>query len=397
MAYLADRARELADIIARHLAAPSPVGGEAIRFAETALGLSDANAWRELLAEADDPDCELLVETLLFPGDGLRRAVEPALSNRPWSAQLADTNGSDDVERLGAAGGADTNAPADVLMDVEALAMALAGRTVRFVLPDASTVAIPLDSEGAALLVRRLRLDNTPPETVLAALASLDDDRWLGACVRLRMARFPWSDAARFMVRTLAERLGTDTDFPRLLDWCCLFLEAEDTASEDSSARQDQETLQPETCGRASGIGASGPSPAAEAASGGSVHDGLIQQPDFPPLPDLPGLPARHSVTPPAYERLSVALAHRHALAVRLLKDHIARQQRWDASNFETMLLSGDRPPNGDPDALRSDMVSADRIRLAVFGLSAASSVLDRDFGTVDSVGDVSDMFRLLD
>lgn len=376
---MADYAESLARKLAAHLETPTEVGAQAVRFAETALGLTDAAGWRELLADADDPDRAMLVELLLFPGRSLRLELEPMLSEGGRSV---------DAQAGGAVGGGDARgvSPVNASELAESVARSLAGHAARFVLSDGLAVDIRLGRDDAALLVRRLRLENTPPGEILDALEALGQDERIRGCVRLRMARFPWTPAARFMIGALVGKLGADADFPVLLDWCCLFLEAEDAPCDP---------------GVGSGVeGAGGKSSGPEEMMPGEasvavpeVDDGLVPG----GLPGLAGMPSLPTVTPPEFERLSLALAARHALAVRLLKDHAARQERWDKSNFETMLMSGDRPPHGDPESLRGDMAAADRIRMAVFGLSAASSVLDRDLGEVGDGDALSGMLRLMD
>ena len=330
-------ARAVARVARERFEAPSPVGEEAVRYAQTALGLWGAAQWTALMADEGDPDREAMAEIVLFPDEGMRLALEPVLA--------------------GCAHGAP---------DADAVARGLAGCEASFVAPEGAQFVVRLDAAQAELVVRRLHVDVAFPTDVLEALAALDGDVCLRARVRLRRARLAWADAVRFVVRTLAERLGGEADFLRLLDWCCLFLESE-------SPRMD-ESRGPVAHG-----------PAAELTGGDVVLDGLGP------------LPGAASALPPGAPGLSLALASRHARAVRLLKDHEARTGRWEKSNFETMLLSGDRPPHAEPDALRRDMAASERIRMAVFGLSAAASVLDRDLGGVAEGDALDGIFRLMD
>ncbi|WP_461210004.1 hypothetical protein [Desulfocurvus sp. DL9XJH121] len=94
---------------------------------------------------------------------------------------------------------------------------------------------------------------------------------------------------------------------------------------------------------------------------------------------------------------VSPALAARYAESETRLKDHLAFMQRLEKSNFETMLLTGDRAPHADPEALRRDMAASQRIRLAVFNVPAAPPVAQRELGEVagDESG-VRDIMRLL-
>ena len=334
-------ARAAARVVGERLEAPSPVGDEAERYAQTALGLWDAVEWAALMVGEGDPDREAMAEILLFPDEGMRLALEPVLA------------------------GCAVGSP-----DADAVARGLVGCAARFVAPGGAQIVVRLDASQAALVVRRLHVDAAPPSDVLGALAALDGEVCLRARVRLRRARLEWTDAARFVVRTLAERQGGEVDFLRLLDWCCLFLESELPLVGEFPAPASDDAASPGVPG------------------GDGVLDGLGPLPGAAPV--APALP-------PRAQALSLALAKRHARAVRMFKDHEARTGRWEKSNFETMLLTGDRPPHADPEALRRDMAASERIRMAVFGLSAAASVLDRDLGDVAEGDALGGMLRLMD
>lgn len=285
---------KLADILTAVLSEPTPAPGDVARFAEVSLGLADAGALRDALAEEDGAERQALAELLLFPDRGLRERLEPELPD-------AGLPSADEAE----------------------LASLLAGTRARFLLADGGEAGFGVSADEAALFVRRLRASRALPAQVAAALEPLAGAA--AARVRLRGARFPWTPAASFLIRTLALRLGGEADFPDLLDWCCLFLEA------------------------------------------------LASDADH-----------------------SAELARVRLRAERDLKAHLAFQERLAASNFETMLLSGERAPHADPEALERDMRSAERIRLAVFGLSAAGDVADRDLGGFQGEDGVRDMLRLL-
>lgn len=198
------------------LETPSPVDGDVLRFAEDVLGLVDSSQWHATLNDPQNPDREMLAELLLFPGAATKKNLERILAG----AQCMQG-------------------------DADALALVLAGKRASFLLPGDERLEFDLTGADARLLVRRLRLARAMPVQVLAALEDQPEAVSLAACLRLRRARFPWDAGTEHFVRTLILNLGGHPDFAALLDFSCLFLEAEaqtgDLAAAMVRRRQDAE------------------------------------------------------------------------------------------------------------------------------------------------------------
>ncbi|MBU1000983.1 MAG: hypothetical protein KKE73_00495 [Proteobacteria bacterium] len=201
------RFEKLARALTLGLGAMSPVDGEVLRFAEDALGLADSWQWNTVFNDPGDPHREMLVELLLFPDSGMMQTLE---------SLLVGEHGTD--------------------AEAAALTDALIGKPACFLLPQGEALRFLLSAADARLLVRRLRLTRSTPVHVQAALEGLSEEVILVARLRLRRARFTWNARAGHFMRALIASLGLHPIFPELLDYSCLFLEAEDEGDDLAAA-----------------------------------------------------------------------------------------------------------------------------------------------------------------
>ncbi|BBD07390.1 hypothetical protein [Desulfovibrio ferrophilus] len=278
------------------LASVSAVDVGVLRLAEDVLDIGEYGDWNSVLNDLDNPDRMMLAELLLFPDVEISTKLESLLVDLEWT----------EAHTL-------------------ALARTLEGEPACFQLPDATEIRFALTSDDSRMLVRRLRLTRTSPAAVQAALRCLPDKLALMARFRLRRARFPWTFKAGHFANSVIMKLGSDSDFMSLLDFCCLFLESEVDAGD-----------------------------------------------------------------------LAAAMIRKRQDAERQLKTHQAFQERLDKSNFETMLLTGDRAPHVEPEVLENEMRVMDRIISTLYGTSALSGLRSCDLGFVSGIHAVQDLLHLM-
>jgi hypothetical protein len=190
----------LAQALNDHLHRTQPIGDEVVRFARTALGV-DAEDQKALWRAVDDdsPEREALVELMLFPGSKLVEELEPLLAQECYSEE----DESRIVERL---------------LSFNPAAC--------FALPGGGTLTLPLRAEDARLLVRRLRIEHTPPEELRqAASGRFDQQQAARLTALLRHESWPDGFQARFLLCGVLERLPKEeADITEALRYACRFL-----------------------------------------------------------------------------------------------------------------------------------------------------------------------------
>jgi hypothetical protein len=167
--------------VADMLAAGLPQDAAVAHFIRSTHGDLDPDALAALLADPDDPQAASLIELLLFPGEAVARALEPALA----------------AARLDAAGAA-------------RLAEELAGRVTRAVavLPDGSRLSVALSPEEVRRFVDRLAPTRTLAEETAALLAArFGPEEALTLAVAARQTGPDWTPGPASFFRSLAERL----------------------------------------------------------------------------------------------------------------------------------------------------------------------------------------------
>ncbi|EHJ46392.1 hypothetical protein DFW101_0375 [Solidesulfovibrio carbinoliphilus subsp. oakridgensis] len=169
--------RAVADILAAGL----PQDEAVAHFIRSTHGDLPPDALAALLADPGDPQAASLIELLLFPGEAVALALEPALAAaRPDEAEAA------------------------------LLAEELAGRVTRAVavLPDGSRLVVPLSPDDVRRFVGRLAPTRTlPGETAALLAARFGPDAALSLAVAARQTGPDWTPGAASFFRSLAERL----------------------------------------------------------------------------------------------------------------------------------------------------------------------------------------------
>uniref|UniRef100_I2Q2I5 Uncharacterized protein n=1 Tax=Desulfovibrio sp. U5L TaxID=596152 RepID=I2Q2I5_9BACT len=172
----------LVTAVADILAAGLPQDEAVAHFIRSTHGDLSPAALAALLADPDDPQAASLIELLLFPGEAVALALEPALA----------------AARPDAAGAA-------------LLAGELAGRVTRAVavLPDGSRLTVPLSPQDVRRFVDRLAPTRTlPGETAALLAARFDPDEARRLAVAARQTGPDWTPGAASFFRSLAERLS---------------------------------------------------------------------------------------------------------------------------------------------------------------------------------------------
>lgn len=177
--------KALAGAIAGQLAAGLPQDEAVAHFIRSTYGALDADELSALVADRDDPQAASLVELLLFPGETVARALEPALA-----AAGLDAAGQ---ERLIAALGASVD------------------RAVA-VLPDGTRLALPLEADDVSRFVARLG----PTRSLPREAAAIIDERFgaaaaLDLAVAARQTGPDWTPGKTSFLTTLANRLPAET------------------------------------------------------------------------------------------------------------------------------------------------------------------------------------------
>ena len=178
-----DTAREtaLAREIAARLTAGLPQDAAVAHFIASTYGALSAGELATLVADRDDPQAASLVELLLFPGEAVARALEPALA-----AAALDAAGE---KRLGA------------LLE-QAAPPAVA------VLPDGARITVPLESGDLTRFVARLGSTRTLPREAADVVAQrFGADAALETSVAARQGGPEWTPRNASFFGVLAARL----------------------------------------------------------------------------------------------------------------------------------------------------------------------------------------------
>ncbi|WP_027366642.1 hypothetical protein [Desulfocurvibacter africanus] len=190
----------LAQALNDHLHLAQLISDEVVQFARTALGVDaeDPKAlWRAV--DDDSPEREALVELMLFPSSKLVVELEPLLAQECYS--------DEDEPRI-----------------VERLLSFNPGAC--FALPGGGTLTLLLRAEDARLLVRRLRIEDTPPEELRqAASGRFDAQQAAQLMALLRHESWPDTPQSRFLLSGVLERLSDkEAATAEALRYACRFL-----------------------------------------------------------------------------------------------------------------------------------------------------------------------------
>ncbi len=192
--------RQTADALNRVLQEGLSQDEAVVHYLENVLGECDPERLAALAMDKDFDEREAVIDMLLYPGETLKRRLEPVLER----AALAPA----DVPKL-----------AGAVFEASSL--------VEAVFPDGSRLALRMTPEEAAVLVGRLRPADTPPPALAAALQDAPKETAAAAKVRLRHARLSWSRPRTRFMESLLRRLDhARDDFLDVVSWALAFLDA---------------------------------------------------------------------------------------------------------------------------------------------------------------------------